>query len=126
MRISDWSSDVCSSDLGIEQIVRDSKILCLYEGTNGIQAMDLVRRKLMLHGGRLPKRFFAAVRADLDAAPDFIAGPLGKALAELESTTRWVQESYKLTPDDAEFGCVDFMRAFSLTDAKSTRLNSRH
>src|SRR3546814_2595736 len=37
---------------GIEQIVRDSKILCLYEGTNGIQAMDLVRRKLMLHGGR--------------------------------------------------------------------------
>src|SRR3546814_19133246 len=89
MRISDWSSDVCSSDLGIEQIVRDSKILCLYEGTNGIQAMDLVRRKLMLHGGRLPKRFFAAVHADFDAAPDFIAGPLGKALAELESTTRW-------------------------------------
>src|SRR3546814_8609468 len=102
MRISDWSSDVCSSDLGIEQIVRDSKILCLYEGTNGIQAMDLVRRKLMLHGGRLPKRFFAAVHADLDAAPDFIAGPLGKALAELESTTSWVQESYKLTPRSEE------------------------
>src|SRR3546814_8761935 len=77
--------------------------------------MDLVRRKLRLHGGRLPKRFFAAVHADLDAAPDFIAGPLGKALAELESTTRWVQESYKLTPDDAAFGCVDFLRAFSLT-----------
>src|SRR3546814_11573650 len=64
---------------GIEQIVRDSKILCLYEGTNGIQAMDLVRRKLMLHGGRLPKRFFAAVHADLDAAPDSIAGPLGRS-----------------------------------------------
>src|SRR3546814_6036741 len=114
--------------------------------------MDLVRRKLMLHGVRLPKRFFAAVHADLDAAPDFIAGPLGKALAELESTTRWVQESYKLTPDDAAFGCVDFLPAFSLTylgwnwlrmvraaeaggdaafaarkrDRKSTRLNSSH
>ncbi|WP_043112470.1 acyl-CoA dehydrogenase family protein [Solimonas flava] len=100
---------------GIEQIVRDSKILCLYEGTNGIQAMDLVRRKLMLHGGRLPKRFFAAVRADLEMAPDFIAQPLAKAVAELESTTRWVQESYKLTPDDAAFGCVDFLRAFALT-----------
>lgn len=100
---------------GIEQIVRDSKILCLYEGTNGIQAMDLVRRKLMLYGGRLPKRFFAAVRADLEAGPEFIAQPLGKALAELEATTRWVQESYKLTPDDAAFGCVDFLRAFSLT-----------
>jgi hypothetical protein len=100
---------------GIEQIVRDSKILCLYEGTNGIQAMDLVRRKLMLHGGRLPKRFFTAVRADLANAPDFIGQPLAKALAELEATTTWVQNSYKLTPDDAAFGCVDFLRAFALT-----------
>ncbi len=100
---------------GVEQIARDAKILCLYEGTNGIQAMDLVRRKLMLHGGRLPQRFFAAVRQDLADAPEFIAAPLGKALAELESTTAWVQQSYKTTPDDAAFGCVDYLRAFSLT-----------
>ncbi len=100
---------------GIEQIVRDSKILCLYEGTNGIQAMDLVRRKLMLHGGRLPQRFFTAVRADLDAAPDFIAQPLAKALAELEATTQWVQESYRARPDDAAFGCADFLRGFALS-----------
>ncbi|HEX4894698.1 MAG TPA: acyl-CoA dehydrogenase family protein [Solimonas sp.] len=100
---------------GVEQIVRDSKILCLYEGTNGIQAMDLVRRKLMLHNGRLPKRFFAAVRADLPSAPDFLAGPLTTALEALESTTAWVQQSYKSSPDDAAFGCVDYLRAFSLT-----------
>ena len=100
---------------GIEQILRDSKILCLYEGTNGIQAMDLVRRKLMLNGGRLPQRFFAAVRKDLEAAPAFIGEPLSHALADLEATTKWVQDSYKLTPDDAAFGCVDFLRAFSLT-----------
>ncbi|MEQ1440407.1 acyl-CoA dehydrogenase family protein [Fontimonas sp. SYSU GA230001] len=100
---------------GIEQIVRDSKILCLYEGTNGIQAMDLVRRKLMMHNGRLPGRFFSAVRADLAAGPDALSAPLKTALDALESTTRWVQETYKSSPDDAAFGCCDYQRAFALT-----------
>jgi alkylation response protein AidB-like acyl-CoA dehydrogenase len=103
---------------GIEQIVRDSKILGLYEGTNGIQAMDLVRRKLMMNGGRLPGRFFAKVRESVAAAGrdfDFIAKPLAAAVDDLEATTKWVQQSYKSTPDDAAFGCVDFQRAFSLS-----------
>ncbi|MFA5938593.1 MAG: acyl-CoA dehydrogenase family protein [Sinimarinibacterium sp.] len=100
---------------GVEQIARDAKILCLYEGTNGIQAMDLVRRKLMLHNGRLPNRFFAAARADLAAGPDALTAPLKTALDALESTTRWVQETYKSNPDDAAFGCCDYQRAFALT-----------
>jgi alkylation response protein AidB-like acyl-CoA dehydrogenase len=100
---------------GIEQALRDSKILCLYEGTNGIQAMDLVRRKLMLHGGRLPQRFFSAVRADLVGGPDWMTGPLAKAVDSLETSTRWLQQSFKDQPNDAAFGCVDFLRAFSLT-----------
>jgi alkylation response protein AidB-like acyl-CoA dehydrogenase len=103
---------------GIEQILRDSKILCLYEGTNGIQAMDLVRRKLMLHNGRLPRRFFARVReatAQADASMAFIVEPLRQALTALEQTTRWVQESYRDEPQDAAFGCSDFLEAFSLT-----------
>ena len=102
---------------GIEQIVRDSKILCLYEGTNGIQAMDLVRRKLMLNNGRLPQRFFAKVRAEStsDAPVGFIAKPLREAVDELEETTHWLQQSFKTSPDDAGFGAVDFLRAFALT-----------
>jgi alkylation response protein AidB-like acyl-CoA dehydrogenase len=102
---------------GVEQIMRDAKILCLYEGTNGIQAMDLVRRKLMLNGGRLPQRFFAKVRAEStgDMPLGFIAKPLREAVDELEKTTLWLQESYKTNPDDAGFGAVDFLRAFSLT-----------
>lgn len=102
---------------GIEQIVRDSKILCLYEGTNGIQAMDLVRRKIMLNGGRLPQRFFAKVRAEgtADAPLGFIAKPLREAVDQLESTTQWLQQSFKSSPDDAGFGAVDFLRAFALT-----------
>jgi alkylation response protein AidB-like acyl-CoA dehydrogenase len=104
-------------EYGIEQIARDAKILCLYEGTNGIQAMDLVRRKLMLHGGRLPKRFFAKVRADMDGdAPlGFLVRPLTKALEALEQTTEWLQQTFKETPDDGAFGCVDYQRAFALT-----------
>ena len=103
---------------GVEQIVRDSKILCLYEGTNGIQAMDLVRRKLMLHNGRLPGRLFAKAREAATAAKgdlEFISKPLLTAIGDLEETTRWIQESYKTAPDDAAFGCADFLRAFALT-----------
>ncbi len=102
---------------GIEQIVRDSKILCLYEGTNGIQAMDLVRRKLMLNGGRLPKRFFARVRSEStgDMPLGFIAKPLREAVDELENTAQWLQQSFKTNPDDAGFGAADFLRAFALT-----------
>jgi len=102
---------------GVEQIVRDSKILCLYEGTNGIQAMDLVRRKLMLHNGRLAQRFFAKVRAEgtADAPVGFLAKPLRESVDELEKTAQWLQESFKTNPDDAGFGAVDFLRAFALT-----------
>lgn len=102
---------------GVEQIVRDAKILCLYEGTNGVQAMDLVRRKLMLHNGRLAQRFFAKVRAEnlTDAPLGYIARPLLRAIDELEQTTQWIQESFKSAPEAAAFGCWDFLRAFSLT-----------
>jgi len=104
-------------EYGIEQILRDSKILCLYEGTNGIQAMDLVRRKLFLSEGRAAKRFFALVgKAAADASPDhaFIAEPLKKALADLEAATRWIYETFRSQPEEASFGCCDYLRAFSL------------
>jgi len=105
---------------GVEQAMRDAKILCLYEGTNGIQAMDLVRRKLMMNNGRLPQRFFERVRHELQLAETdgmdttFIEKPLASALNDLETTTQWLQESYKTHPDDAGFGAVDFLKAFSL------------
>jgi alkylation response protein AidB-like acyl-CoA dehydrogenase len=104
-------------EYGIEQIVRDSKILCLYEGTNGIQAMDLVRRKLMMHGGRLPQRFIDKVRATLDATSghDALTKPLKAAVDALADTTAWLQQSFKTDPNSGAFGCVDYQRAFALT-----------
>ena len=53
---------------GMEQYVRDARIAQIYEGTNGVQAMDLVTRKLALEEGRLARRFFARIRTDLAAA----------------------------------------------------------
>ncbi|MGQ0697088.1 MAG: acyl-CoA dehydrogenase family protein [Panacagrimonas sp.] len=102
---------------GVEQIARDAKILCLYEGTNGIQAMDLVRRKLMMHNGRLPQRFFTTVRSELnaDAPLGWITRSLGRAVDELESATQFLIESFKTAPDVAGFGAVDYQRAFCLT-----------
>ncbi len=105
------------TDHGIEQILRDSKILCLYEGTNGIQAMDLVRRKLFMNEGRAAKRFFASVQAAATSAkPElaFIAEPLKKALGDLEFATRWIYETFRNNPEHASFGCCDYQRAFSL------------
>ena len=102
---------------GIEQIIRDSKILALYEGTYGIQAMDLVRRKLMLHGGRLPKRFFERVRnvGSAEAPLGYIARPLMAAVDDLERTTEWLQQGYREDPDAAGAGAVPYLRAFALT-----------
>ena len=103
---------------GIEQILRDAKILCLYEGTNGIQAMDLVRRKLFLNGGRSVTRFFSLLnKAAAGAAPEFafIATPLKQALTDLEGATQWIYETFRSKPEDASFGCCDYQRAFALT-----------
>ncbi len=102
---------------GIEQIVRDAKIFCIYEGTNGIQALDLVRRKLTLRKGRIPSRFFAAVRKELETSDDFgfIGAPLKTALEALERTTLDIQGLGPEAAADTAFGSVDYLRAFSLT-----------
>ncbi len=103
---------------GIEQIVRDSKILCLYEGTNGIQAMDLVRRKLQMHGGRLPQRFFDRARIAINDADDalaWISEPLATAVTALEDTTQWLRDSFNTNPNHAGAGAVNYQRAFALT-----------
>src|SRR3546814_21126905 len=73
---------------GMEQYVRDARIAQIYEGTNGVQAMDLVGRKLALDGGTLTQRFFALIRAELDAAlptaGEGLVAPVAQALARLE------------------------------------------
>ena len=100
---------------GMEQFVRDARITQIYEGTNGIQALDLVTRKLPMENGQLPHRFFALVRQELEAssaAPELVA-PVVAALERLEDVTRYLQDH---TDDTGEMGAAatDYLRMFAL------------
>ncbi|PWC39452.1 acyl-CoA dehydrogenase [Azospirillum sp. TSO35-2] len=82
-------------DNGVEQLVRDVRATQIYEGTNGVQALDLVQRKLALHGGRPIARLFAALDdavAGLEAEPAThdLAAPLREAAARLRGVVVWL------------------------------------
>ncbi len=80
-----------TEDWGIEQLVRDARITLIYEGTNGIQALDLVGRKLGLGGGRAVRNYFALVEGWLKANADSEhAAAVGAALKQLQQATLWI------------------------------------
>jgi acyl-CoA dehydrogenase len=104
---------------GMEQFVRDARIAMLYEGANGVQALDLVGRKLPKDGGRALQAFFGEVTAyikergaDKDMAP--FVGPLGQALGELQQATMWFLQNALGNPDNAGAGATDYMHLFGL------------
>jgi hypothetical protein len=103
-------------ETGAAQFMRDAKIAEIYEGTNGIQANDLIGRKLTRDGGQTAKSFIARMRdidAGLDAAGAELAGlraALTEGIAALDSATDWILESQKGDPRDAAAGAVAFMR----------------
>jgi alkylation response protein AidB-like acyl-CoA dehydrogenase len=78
-------------ETGVAQHYRDAKILSIYEGTNGIQAHDLVGRKLDLEAGRLPHDLLAELRRGIGRLPE--AAALGAALDALEAATRHLQQA---------------------------------
>src|SRR5580700_10910422 len=107
------------AETGVEQFVRDARIAMLYEGANGIQALDLVGRKLPKDGGRALQAFFAEVSAylkergaDKDMAP--YVTPLGQALGELQQATMWFLQNALGNPDNAGAGATDYMHLFGL------------
>jgi hypothetical protein len=105
---------------GMEQYVRDARIAQIYEGTNGIQALDLIRRKLFIHEGRLPQRFFNLLNSfvnehqNSEAMNDFVS-PLADALKLLEELTDWLVEQGKHNPDELGAAATDYLRIFALT-----------
>jgi len=108
------------AEWGAEQFVRDVRITQIYEGTNGVQALDLVRRKLGLHGGRLPRRLFTEMRSWLagvegDAGLTAYTDPVRAALARLESLTAWLGERAAADPDELGAASADYLRLFALT-----------
>ena len=104
---------------GIEQFVRDARITMLYEGTNGVQALDLVGRKLPKDGGRALEAFFAEVTAyskerGADPAMAPFVKPLGQALGDLQQATMWFLQNALGNPDNAGAGATDYMHLFGL------------
>ena len=104
---------------GMEQFVRDARIAMIYEGANGIQALDLVGRKLPKDGGRALQAFFAEVAAYIkehgaDAAMTPYVAPLGQALGDLQQATMWFLQNALGNPDNAGAGATDYMHLFGL------------
>lgn len=108
-------------ETGAAQHLRDARILAIYEGTNGIQAIDLVTRKLPLEGGAVVKGFIAELRSDLAAVRASNESGLGStadwvkdAIDALEGATDWMLEAVKTRPTDALAGATPYLRLFAL------------
>ena len=106
-------------ETGVEQFVRDARISMIYEGANGIQALDLVGRKLGRDGGRAITTFFGEVTAFMkenganEALKPFIA-PLGAALKDLQQATMWLMQNAMAKPDNAGAASTDYLHLFGL------------
>ncbi len=106
------------TESGVEQLARDARISQIYEGTNGVQALDLVGRKLPLHHGRLLRRFFhpAVGRATAPQPAELagVAGPVAEALTHLQETTIWLGAIGR-DREQAAAAATDYLRLFALT-----------
>ena len=101
---------------GIEQFVRDARITQIYEGANGIQALDLVGRKLPKDGGRAITAFFAEVAAFLaNDKENAELAPLRASLSHLQQATIWFMQNALTNRDNAGAGSYAYMHLFGLT-----------
>ena len=107
------------ADHGMEQFVRDSRIAMIYEGTNGVQALDLVGRKLPANMGRSLRRFFHPVAEFIEAHsadPDISAlvQPFAKAFGALQLATAFIAQKSFADPEEAGAASTDFLRMLGL------------
>ncbi|MBK7163297.1 MAG: acyl-CoA dehydrogenase C-terminal domain-containing protein [Sphingomonadales bacterium] len=103
---------------GMEQYVRDARITMIYEGANGVQAMDLVGRKLAQNGGRAVQAFFKLVDDECAAAKgskleDF-AARLEKANGELKAATMWFMQNGMANPNNVGAGAHHYMHIMGI------------
>ncbi len=109
-----WGGHGYIAENGMEQFVRDARIAMIYEGANGVQAMDLVGRKLAMHGGRAVQAFFAEVGKECAAATADerlvdLAGRVEKTNGELQAATLWLMNNGLANPENAGAGAYDYM-----------------
>jgi alkylation response protein AidB-like acyl-CoA dehydrogenase len=115
-----WGGHGYIRDNGMEQFARDARITQIYEGTNGIQALDLVGRKLGTHAGRYLRSFFHPALAFIEAQSEVPAMepfllPLSKAFGRLQQVTAEVARRGLSDPFEAGAAASDYLRLFGLT-----------
>ena len=100
---------------------RDARILPIYEGTNGIQALDLVTRKLPLEGGKVVADYIGDLVETVEQVrasnlPDFgrMGERLGEAVAALAEASRWMGSALQTSPEAAMAGATPYLRLFGL------------
>jgi len=102
------------------QYLRDARITMIYEGTNGIQALDLVGRKLPANGGRAIMTWFGEIdgfvseNAGNEAIKPFVDG-LADAKKKLQEATMWLMQNGMANPDNAGAASTDYLNVFGLT-----------
>ena len=104
---------------GMSQYVRDARIAMIYEGANGIQALDLVGRKLGMNGGRAVMALFKEIgdfceENRSDEKLSFFTKNLKKGLNDLQAGTMWFMQNAMAKPDNAGAGSTDYMHLFGL------------
>jgi alkylation response protein AidB-like acyl-CoA dehydrogenase len=107
-------------DNGVEQFVRDGRINQVYEGANGVQAMDLVGRKLGRRGGAAPMALFGQINAWLgenesDAAMAPYTKGVKRGLDALQTATLWLAANGLANPNNAGAGASDYLRLMGIT-----------
>jgi alkylation response protein AidB-like acyl-CoA dehydrogenase len=129
---TDYGFDACNQCLqvlgghgyiaewGMEQLVRDARIAQIYEGANGIHALDLVGRKLPMHDGRLVKRFLGLLDGFLeehreDARLAEFTGPLAQSVGLLKQATAWIATQAGRDADEVGASSYDYLRLVALT-----------
>jgi len=106
-------------ETGVEQTVRDARIAMIYEGANGVQAMDLVGRKLPANGGRAIQAFFKMIGEDValgkaDPATAAIAEALEKANQQLQAATMWLMQNAMANPNNAGAAAYAYMHIMGI------------
>jgi 3-(methylthio)propanoyl-CoA dehydrogenase len=98
-------------ETGIAQRLRDARIAPIYEGTNGIQALDLVFRKISVDGGKWVKEVLHNIQTDLETTTNGQRKVID-AVAELEQVTYWMLEKVANSPEDAQAGATAYLELF--------------
>lgn len=102
------------TEWGMEQYVRDARVAMIYEGTNGVQALDLVGRKLLRDGGKAADRFFSLIEADCNSAPGPIAQNVSSSLEDVRHAARWLLQNAGNHPANAGAGSYAFLQSLGI------------